>query len=790
MKAHFQVEFIENEQVVETAACDNLLLDAGVSAIINSGNGLFAFPGIGVGSSDYPPKVTQPGLLLPLDSSEQNKTKISVCSVDDLSPFVNFGISAFFDDAEANGIWSEITFNGWNRALLSAPGKLLDGDHRYMVTSFNDFGESVANTPKLVNVSSPAMASQLKAKKGLTSLPHKIELDGKTVQDDVVEMHFMTLSWAVNVSGCFRKVYSKRPSRTEKNWAITFYLKRDNKYYYNWLGQEYLMEPQPVGGIQGNTTLLLSDGDSVEWIAEIEVGPWPGPSGATFIDGNGNSYSEENFWENVYHGGPVAIGSFTSIFKSYYKIVSQNHGLLTGTAIRPELGPTVGLNLDHVPSEENRTAYDVIGDPNNTDPYYYDVDRDDYQPFTTFWGWDNKLFNLNGTVKAPNRLPFSGEVFDCPYFRIRMWEGLGVPYIDDISEFTITTAGKTGGVYIEWKHVNQIGPSGWPTGYRLYKMKSDNSGYGLLEQIPAVFEQRPGEPGITGHGVTHFWDNGDIVPGAAPQFTFAGPELPNHQDISVEAKAGLIPKTYVKTDKMQARVNVQVYFYDLNTSQSTKIVMEPESQTIRAGEFAALTAFPANDYGDQVPGEIDWSTQTSGVIMPSPDTFSANFTHIEVGEFVVETQSGPLTNSSTVEVVPSDVALIQFDDLIIEGDSSALLEYSWNANKTELTVTYPVTEALDGTKFRVTMDAYDEYTNEIGDFLKNWEMDGVSQRLLDVETNTYGFLGDVDNTVFTLKPDGGLILKEPGTVIMEVREIIDNQPAPYSKTLQITFEWR
>jgi hypothetical protein len=775
---HFQAEIIEDGIVVACASADNLILDAGIAGLIDSSNGLFFQPGMYIGSSSIPVDPKQPGNVNPLGSVDYRKTQIHICGIDDNSPYVTFSISSSFDMGDCVGLWSEVSFNGWNRALFSAPGQMLDDNYEYIVTAFNAQGESQLPSSNIVAVSSAPFASQMTAKKGLTSLPHRISLDGKAVEDDTIQFFAKTISWGINLHGCVKWVAARHADVRDHTIGISFTVRPDGIFYYSYDGSAYLpMNPQPLAPGAAGTLALKLPGTGVgeNWRVEIVKSAWPFKSGNMWIDTDGMQYTQAAFWATR-SSISLDSGGFDVIHRSFFKIVSQKNGLLTSSSAQP-----IPDNYGRALSQGNPTGvttWDLIGAPESLiDPTHNPDSRDNYIPFTAFWASDSGYLDPLGHPFT-NRVPFSGVLFDNPHFALNMYEGSGLPGDNDICEFKTYSAGKTGGVLVRWEHVNSIAnSSGWPTGYRVYRK---NGGvYGLVSEIPVAFDGRTGVFGP--HGDTHFWDNGEVTSGAPPQISFSGPNYPNPALIKLDAYSGLIPKSINKTDKMSARVNLQLYFYDAASDKITKLFLDPLSAVVRAGTILDLTAEPQNDYGMAlISPTINWIAPVGGVISTSLNGLRATYSHNLAGLFRVQASVGTVSAASSIMIVPADIVVYQFKDPTFLGSNGLALSFTWNGDNSVMNLTYPNGQPIGDAKMRLAVRGVDQYGNPTTTFLRDWLLDGLSASL-----------GDVVGPVFTLSSNGILTPHTPGTAIIGVREILpDGSFSSTVANLTINFGWR
>jgi hypothetical protein len=769
MKAYFFLSLLDQDDRPISGWGENLVLDAGIEALRgHHGQGMFYLPRLLIGGSDYPAKPEQPGLLKPLYAADAG---ILTATQDNHDPYVFFTAYADFAEDEATGRWAEMSFNGWNRSLFTAPASLPDGLYGYAVTAYNAHGESPVSTIREAIVSSPPCATGLQARRGATALPNRVELLTDSPQTDTIQVHFMTLSWATGVSGCLKWVAARRPDVTDLAHTFAIAIGRDGLYYYEYDGFRMPLDPQPIAD-QERTFALPASGTGERWRARaiLDVSAWPRKEGDdAWRRSDGSIATEAEFFGDQ----PVVRfreGSFGTTHQAYYSASSALSGpLMPYNQVALPAG--YGYNPAYDPGGA-RYAFDFIGAPDDQiDPTLYPGDRPYHVPFQAFW--------RSGQADS-----FDGEVFEQPgVFRLTMWKGAQEPGADDMAEIDIYGAGRTGGAFLEWAHVDRIGPGGWPEGYRVYRRKPDGT-LGRLADLPAAFARDP-QGVMRGSGDTHFWDRGEVAPDAAPAPSFTGAAAIDGASFVAQARAGMLPKPLVKDGMMRGRLSAQIFFYDFNANDPTGVTIAPHEATVRAGESLVLTGHVVNDYGEPMPGlTLDWSAPSGGTIAPSPDTTTASFGQTTAGVYAVQASYQDAGDACTVTVVPGDMASLALGDPAL----TAGVEGGWDGARETLSLTLP--EGGAGSA-QVPVSGLDAYGNAASAFARNWSLDGTSQRDAGADGAYVGPPHDVETPVARLTGDGVIELLAPGAAIIEVREILDGgQPSPVTRSFSLSFSWR
>ena len=166
LKGVYRLKIQEENKPTRIKVQENLVLNNGLKSILTLPvwHG-FILPLVEIGSDpiDVSPEQTGVQQFLGLKQVSDPGSGLSrtISVGPDVDEYVKITYSFEAKEWEYNGIWAELSVPNLNRVVLSEPGELEAGIHRYAMTSKNSVGESIMSNILEIGVIDPGSSIRL-----------------------------------------------------------------------------------------------------------------------------------------------------------------------------------------------------------------------------------------------------------------------------------------------------------------------------------------------------------------------------------------------------------------------------------------------------------------------------------------------------------------------------------------------------------------------------------------------------------------------------------------------------
>lgn len=223
----------------------NLILNAGLKSIITGPAWATAgFPVVNVGSDSLDPHPDQTDVLQYLGTKHPSGgLNYNYTVGPDVDEYIKMSFIFQAHELELNGTWAELSIPNLSRIVLTEPGILELGTHRYAMTSKNNVGESAMTGVVELQVTDPDSSIRLE----FIAAPNQTS-NTRTPSEYILYKE---------IGGIFKRVATTLASQT-------------NRYYHYDRG-----EYTPLVGNFNNNNLLLSPPDGFTGFVTTEPSPKP-----------------------------------------------------------------------------------------------------------------------------------------------------------------------------------------------------------------------------------------------------------------------------------------------------------------------------------------------------------------------------------------------------------------------------------------------------------------------------------------------------------------------------------